>query len=396
MTINKNIAALIAQAAELDNQNERSAGFTFELPPAGITVARFVEYVEIGKHGRKSFAGKAKKDAEKVVLKFELLGPKNIKEIELEDKTKKTVTDNMMITLPKSDSSKSAFVALYEKMKYGRDEVKHMAQMLDHPFIVTVVHNIVDEGKTTQKTYANLRMAGENGEWTIQAPYLTDPLTGAKTNVPVPKAINPIKFFGWGNPTKETWDSLFIDGTREVSDDKGVKSEKSKNWLQTLILKATNFENSPLHQLLAGVDGYELPTEEPPEGDLADAVELDEVATVEDEPIAEEPEVAPEETVAATEVVDPKEAAIAALKAQLAALSAPADKAPAKAAAKPATPAAPKVAKPTAAKPAPAAKVAPGKAPAAPKAAAPKTPATPTKPAGGSVADALAALGLKA
>ena len=43
------IAALAAQAAEAQDQSVETAGGDFELPAEGLTVGRFVRYVEFGK-----------------------------------------------------------------------------------------------------------------------------------------------------------------------------------------------------------------------------------------------------------------------------------------------------------------------------------------------------------
>ena len=50
--------------------------------------------------------------------------------------------------------------------------------------------------------------------------------------------------FLWDRPTKEDWDSLFVEGKWDNGD--------SKNYVQEKILEATDFEGSPLHQLLEG------------------------------------------------------------------------------------------------------------------------------------------------
>ena len=62
----------------------------------------------------------------------------------------------------------------------------------------------------------------------------------------------------WSNPTKETWDSLFIDGTTEIKNADGTVENKSKNWVQETVLSATDYGGSALEQLLHGVDN--LPT----------------------------------------------------------------------------------------------------------------------------------------
>ena len=51
-----------------------------------------------------------------------------------------------------------------------------------------------------------------------------------------------IKLFLWNNPTKETWDSLYIEGTKDDG--------KSKNWIQEDMYKAVDFPGSALDIML--------------------------------------------------------------------------------------------------------------------------------------------------
>lgn len=247
---------LIKKAAETENQSEAKAGGDFEYTPpaAGKTIARFIEYIELGKHVE-LYEGKPKPPAEMVRVTFELLHPqKNIKEIEIEG-GKKTIADRLSITMPKKQTEKAKFFKLFKAMAQGRSDIVHMAQMLNEEFIVDVKHNVSEKDK---KTYANIYA---DGTWHVFAPYVEDPLAGTRTKVPVPAAISPLKLFLWGNPTKETWDSLFIDGEREVKNADGTTRKESKNWLQNSILSATDYGGSALEQMLAGVDN--LPTSEP-------------------------------------------------------------------------------------------------------------------------------------
>jgi hypothetical protein len=254
--INKELQDLIASAIELEDQSDRSAQSDFEYTPpaAGITVGRLIEYIELGVQPQGKYAGKEKEPAETVRLTFELLNPKkNIREVESNGKTIK-IADKISLKLKKSMHPKASFAKLFDKMKYGREEITHMAQMLNDPFVITVTHNVVEK-EGSKRTYVNI--TNEAGEYTIQAPFKTDPLTEEKTTIPVPEAISELKMFLFNKPTKGTWDSLFIDGDKTVKDEKGAEKTVSKNWLQTLIKSAKNFKDSPLEQLLEGSD--ELP-----------------------------------------------------------------------------------------------------------------------------------------
>lgn len=243
------IAELAALAAQTDNQTETTSGgdFEYELPPEGRTVGRFIEYIEIGKQKQKPYLGKPKPDADEVYLGFELLHPKkNIKEIEVNGE-KRQVADFIRVKVGKKLGEKAKFKKFFIKMTYGRDKITHMAQMLGEAFIIDVVHNKSEDGK---KTYANIE---KDGEILIQSPFVIDPMTEEKKAITVPANIKPIKLFIWDHANKESWDSLFIDGTKVVKEEGKPDREVSKNWLQEKIQGAVNYNGSPLNVLLSGL-----------------------------------------------------------------------------------------------------------------------------------------------
>lgn len=252
------IKALVGQAKQIDDQSEVKAGGDFEYtpPPEGKVSARFIGYVELGKQPQ-SHKGEAKPDAEEVRVTFELLGPNNIKEIEVEG-GKRKIADQISITMPKKQSDKAKFYKLFKAMTYGRDGITHMAEMLGEAFFVVVKHNKVKQADGTERVYANIY---SDGQWRVESPVVEDPIAGTKVNMSdrVHPTIAGLRIFLWQIPTKETWDSLFIDGTREVKNKDGTITEVSKNWLQELILSAKDYGGSALEQLLGGLD--KLPTE---------------------------------------------------------------------------------------------------------------------------------------
>jgi len=289
------IQDLIAVAKANQDQSEVKTGGDFEyVPPvAGPTFARFIEYIELGKHVKK-YLGKDKPSASQVRVVFELVHPKNIKEIEVEGGGKKKIADRIKVDMPLSMSDKSKFYKLFKIMQAGRSDITHMAEMLNEGFIVIVKHN-ADE-KNPKIVYANI---WDGTKWDVQQPVQVDVLAGTTTKLPVPEPISPLKIFLWDNPTKDTWDSLFIDGERDIKDDKGVVTGKeSKNKTQELLLSATDYPGSALNVLLQGVD---LPTEEVKTIESTAAVQTSAV-------LPSEPKV---ETVAAT--VDSAADALAAL-----------------------------------------------------------------------------------
>lgn len=368
--------ALANAAAERDDQTETKASFERSLPPAGPTVGRLVEYIELGMQARKAYKGKEKKPVDAVRVTFDLLHPeKNVRKGEGEY-ADKVFNDRITVTMSKLLDGKAAFKKLFNTMQRGRENIKHMAQMLGEPFIITVLHNKSQDGT---KTYANIKT--EDGTWLVAAPVVVDALAGTAQDISgkIAPPISPIRIFLWDNPTKETWDSLFIDGTYTRKNEKGVEEEVSKNFIQSKIVTATNFEGSPLEGMLGGMP--DLPTaeeegEEPETGDAAAEAAKNFPDTPAQEPVTEEENDDEEaKLLAQLEAAKAKKAAANAKKQEKA--PEPAKIAPSKAADKaPATKAAPK----------PAAPGKPGKATA--KDAAKDKPKAPT------ANDALAALGL--
>lgn len=240
---------LAAEAAEMTDHTETTSGGDFErrVIPEGVTIGRFVEYVELGKQPQ-FYQGKETGQVLTARLGFELLHPKkNMHEIEVNGE-KVTVSDRHYEYVTVKLGEKARFKKLMKAMTYGRDGITHMAQMLNEPFVLTFKHNKSQkDGK--EVVYSNLYNDGAYG---IQPPKVDDPITGESKEVPVPEATQDIKIFLWDNPTKETWDSLYIAGTRTVKDPKGKETEVSKNWLQEKILEARDFSGSSLEDMLTG------------------------------------------------------------------------------------------------------------------------------------------------
>ena len=274
------IKALANQAAKLSNHNETKASTDFPLPPAGKTVGRFVEYIELGVQ-KKLYAGKTTY-VPKVKLGFELLHPKNIREVEIDGVKTKRADRITPTPYTLSLHEKAGFYKLYDSMKYKREDIAHMSQMLGEAFVFDIEHNTVPgaNGKPG-KTYANIKA--------ISAPQVEDALAGTVKKLAVPPAMSELKIFLFDNPTQDTWDSLFIDGTREVKDAKGSVTQKSKNWIQEMILGANNFGGSALEQLLGGAD--ELPEfQEEATEEVSEEAELDELEIEEEvEEVVEAP-----------------------------------------------------------------------------------------------------------
>jgi hypothetical protein len=128
-------------------------------------------------------------------------------------------------------------------MAYGRNDIKHMAQMLGEGFLVYVSHNKSKDGK---KTYANLK----SDVWNVGQPATTDPITNETRILDVPIETQDIQLLLWNSPSQEQWDSVFIDGSYEREVD-GVVVTKSKNFIQETAMAASNFVGSPLEALVS-------------------------------------------------------------------------------------------------------------------------------------------------
>lgn len=248
--INK-IKALAAQAAEIEDQTEVEV-FTGNLPEVGPTVARFVDYIDLGKQPRNAYQGKPKPPADTILLAFDLLSPQNIHAPS--ENMPNPWCDRVVLKITKSINEKAGFKKLFLKMTYGRPDIVHMAQMLGEAFILDIAHTGGQVGTDGKKgrTYVSIKDASK--EWTIRAPFFLDPLTKTRTDIPVPPPMSPLRAFVWALADKESWDSLFIDGSYEKKDaSTGQVSVVSKNWIQETILKATDLAGSPVEAVIKGL-----------------------------------------------------------------------------------------------------------------------------------------------
>lgn len=260
------LKAIADQAAKVgpDMTKPQASGgtSTYEPPAAGLTRLRLVSYVEIGKQ-KDVWDGKERL-REKVLLGFELSGPKHPPR-ELEDGTKVphriTVEENLSL------SEKANFYKLFKRMNYT-GEATHMAQLLGQEFLGTVTHRKSKDGK---RTYANLR---DDAGHTIRPPYVEDPETGETRKIEVAPPISDLRLFVWDLADKEMWDSLFIDGEYDaIKDEKTgevISPARSRNVLQNRIREATNFEGSPIANLLTeNGDELDVPEAKDPKAEAA-------------------------------------------------------------------------------------------------------------------------------
>lgn len=322
------LAQLVALAAKGEDQSvTKAGGGDFAPPKAGIGVAVMTDYIELGNQPQRPFKGKAKPDCAEVYIGFDLTAAKHQRTYTDAEDVEHTVCERITARIAKKFDKRAKYKKIFDKLAYGRDKFTHMAQALNEHFKITITHN-KGKGDNADKTYANFW--NKDGEVGLGAPkHQPDPLEEKYVDLPRGNPTAPIRIFLWGNPTPETWDSLYIDGEK----DDGT----SKNWIQEKIMSASNFEGSPLHQML-GIDISELPignAEAPEEEQAEEEAPWEEPAEEATEEEAPEPVVTPKK--AAAKPVAKPTAAPQGAKGKLTAKDAakPAV-APAKAAAKPA------------------------------------------------------------
>lgn len=231
------------------------ASFKREIPAKGVAMLRFVEYIETGRHEAKP--GSGYKPSLKCQLVFELNHKKHLIEIDGAN-----VPQRFVVRLNKGTTGKSGYRKLFKIMNAAcGGGYKHFVQMLGKPFLGEIFHNEgkAEEGKETP-IYANL---DNNGAYSLRAPETVDPLTEAVTPIAIPECHGELKAFLWENQgvsdeqIQAMWDSIFIEGTRQ--NDKG--EEVSKNWLQELIMKNLEWDNSKTKQVVSGEE-IDLGTED--------------------------------------------------------------------------------------------------------------------------------------
>lgn len=258
------------------SEQDQTVAKTYEsrIPAEGRTLARFIGYIEMGAR-ETTYQGQVNGSALKAKLAFELLG-KNYVHTNEETNEKHGTLYYEDIFVKTGD--KASFRKLLMKMRNGRENIKNMEQMLGETFIIKVVHNKSEDGKT----YANIR---GDGEWFVQPPIHEDPVSGEVTRLEAPQPTFPYRLLLWNNPSKLQWDSLFVDGTYTRKNKDGSETEVSKNWLQeSIVNEALDFEGSALEALLVtdGLDLSAMRAEPAPEEAVASATEPAQAAKVAD------------------------------------------------------------------------------------------------------------------
>ena len=204
------------------------------LLPEGYAFGRLVEYIEFGNQPQE-FQGQTKDPAMEFTLGFALTGDG----YQNEDGSAYVVrTYNTALSRNEKSRAFKLFTALNWK-----GTAKGFAQLLGETFLVKIKQ--VPKSKTDPKIVSRIDLDGF-------LPPL-DPVT--RQPYPIAEAPDDMyRLFLWSLPTKEAWDSLYIEGEYEG---------KSKNRIQEQILAALDFQGSPLQQLLMASGVTALPTAAP-------------------------------------------------------------------------------------------------------------------------------------
>lgn len=239
--LNQARAAAAQGAAE--NMTETTKGGGARVLPEGTALARFTSYIEKGSHVQ-TFNGEAKAPAPQFQLGFTIVGGRGIN---AKGEPENMVQGDVFPSVNSYDISlsrnvKSNSIKIFNSMNYKRD-VTTFPELLGRLFLLKISHAERD-GKKVHRV-----------DWkSIQAPI--DPMTATPYEAPE-APDDAYRLFLWNHPTKEQWDSLFIEGSR----DDGT----SKNFIQEDLMKAVDFLGSPLEALLAGAELPALTTEAAPE-----------------------------------------------------------------------------------------------------------------------------------
>ena len=234
------LTALQALAAQdvaesgIDLNEAVKGGGGGRLLPEGYAFGRLVEYIEFGNQPQE-FQGQAKDPALEFTLGFALTG----QGYQNDDGTPYIVrTYNTAL----SRNEKSRAFKMFKALNW-KGTAKSFAQLLGETFLVKIKQ--VPKSKTDPTIVSRIDLDGF-------LPPL-DPVT--RQPYPVAEAPDDMyRLFLWSRPTKEAWDSLFIEGEYDG---------KSKNRIQEQILAALDFQGSPLLQLLMQSGVTALPTAAP-------------------------------------------------------------------------------------------------------------------------------------
>lgn len=214
--------AAVESGSEID-MTQVSKGGGGILYPEGFCLGRLVGYIEMGNHVTE-YQGQPKPPAPMFRLVFALFG----EGYEHDGKPGSLMT----FEISQSTNEKAKAYKLFKKLNY-KGTAKSFAQLLGEAFLISIKHTVPKTANDKPRAFIDLEGFLPPIDALSKAPY----------NVPeAPDSM--YKLFLWNHPTKEMWDSLFIDGTSDEG--------KSKNFLQDRILSATNYNGSALEAMIFG------------------------------------------------------------------------------------------------------------------------------------------------
>lgn len=231
MSVLEKLGNLVNEAAEIAavNMSETgTGGGAGKVLETGMYPARLVEYVEHGKQKNQYEPSKPPRDIAELRFAVWEIGEDGAMEGPY-------FVGSFGQTI--SNHERAGLKQFFDKMNWRNDATKkHTAQFLGADCFLKVEKR-QNKAKTAEYNVAVITE--------VQPP--RDPMTGQPYTFPE-LDDDTYRLFLWDKPTKETWESLYIEGTN----DKG----ESKNFIQERIMKAVNFPGSALEQLLlsSGVD----------------------------------------------------------------------------------------------------------------------------------------------
>lgn len=245
MSVLNALQSLVNEAVEsgvMTDMTVATSGGAARLLPEGYAFGRLIEYVEVGAQPQ-TFNGKPKAPAPEMRLGFALWG----QGYQEEDGSPAIVRPWDMAI---GTNEKSKAFLLFKKLNY-KGTAKSFAQLLGEAFLVKIIHT--KPKKAGDPVRSVIDLAG------FLPPF--DPVTKQPYTIPA-AADDLYKLFLWERPTKECWDSLFIDGVSDAG--------KSRNFIQNKCLSAKNFPGSPLEAMLLALGMPTLATDAEDEGAMPD------------------------------------------------------------------------------------------------------------------------------
>lgn len=236
----KALANEAAEQSEINMAEASTGGGDFKLYPEGYALARLVEYTEFGKHADE-YQGKIKPPALTFRLGYAIWGkpPGQQETFHNADGSPGIIRT---FDLRMSNNERASAKIAFDRMNY-KGGAKQFYQFIGEPFLIHVIRK---QGADPSKPARNRIVLKDT-----LPPF--DPATG--TPYEIPEAPEDMyRLFIWNRPTKEGWDSLYVEGTTDDG--------RSKNFLQEKCLVATDFPGSPLEAMLSGAGDLPSPEQQ--------------------------------------------------------------------------------------------------------------------------------------